>query len=437
MKKLESFLKKEKNQLIIVTILIFVSMLILNFITPLLADDYSYSFGVDGKLETFFDVIEKQVNHYFTWGGRSVAHTIAQTFLLSSKTIFNVFNTAVYTLLVWLIYLHAKSNNKNHYPLLLLLIHLGLWFILPVFGQNCLWLIGSCNYLWTTTIILIFLYILRFSKKDFKLKSFAILLLGILAGWTNENTAFGLITATTILLLIDKFEHKKLNKWKWFGLAGTIIGFLILIIAPGNYVRSNAVDEGASIIFKLFSRTVNYTVATIEYLKPLIIITIILFTIYMYNKKKIDKFVYAFLAASILSIYAMVLSPTFPERAWFGIIVFMIIADLSLMYNIFNKRIYKYLLSSATVLLFIIYSGQFIIAAKEIYQLNAVWNYRKEYIEKEKNNKRYDIKLTPFISYDKHNPAYGLDDINKGTDVWINKDLAKYFAINSIEAKQE
>ena len=44
-------------------------MLTLNVFTPLIADDYSYSFGIDGRLKNIIDVIEKQINHYFTWEG--------------------------------------------------------------------------------------------------------------------------------------------------------------------------------------------------------------------------------------------------------------------------------------------------------------------------------------------------------------------------------
>ena len=92
MKKIVACLKKEKNQIIIFMFLIFISILLLNIFTPLIEDDYGYSFGVNGRLHSFIDVIEKQVQHYFTWGGRSVAHTIAQTFLLFPKILFSIAN---------------------------------------------------------------------------------------------------------------------------------------------------------------------------------------------------------------------------------------------------------------------------------------------------------------------------------------------------------
>lgn len=421
---------------------IYVFNIYINFITKYFysvnSDDYGYSFGVNGRLHSFIDVIEKQIQHYFTWGGRSVAHTIAQTFLLFPKILFSIANSCVYLLLIWLIYLNIKGINKKEYPIILLLIHLCLWFVVPAFGQDCLWLIGSCNYLWTTTIILLFLYLFRTSKRNDNLfKSIGFLLLGIIAGWTNENTAFGLIVATVGILLISKFEYKeKITKWKISGLVGTIVGFVILIIAPGNYVRNSLVNDNTFIVVKLIGRILNDTVSMINVLKPLFILMIVLFTIYIYYKKKIDKYFYVFFSASILSVYAMVLSPTFPERAWFGIVVFMVISVFNLLINILSmKKVIKYILVDSVIILFIIYVEQFIVAFGEIRQLNSVWSYRSEYIERQKSKKIYDIKLTPFVCNDKHSPAYGLADITPGKDIWLNKDLARYFEVNSIDAK--
>ena len=99
-------MKKEltkKQEVIIILSSIFIMMLVLNIFTPLIADDYSYSFGVNGRLKNIIDVIEKQINHYLTWGGRTVAHTIAQSFLLFPKIIFSIANTAIYTILIYII----------------------------------------------------------------------------------------------------------------------------------------------------------------------------------------------------------------------------------------------------------------------------------------------------------------------------------------------
>ena len=90
-------------------------MLILNFLTPLLADDYSYSLNLSEKrISSIIDIFDYQVWHYFNWGGRTVAHTLAQIFLVFPKAVFNILNSFIYTVLIYLIYLHGCFNKNNN-----------------------------------------------------------------------------------------------------------------------------------------------------------------------------------------------------------------------------------------------------------------------------------------------------------------------------------
>lgn len=429
----------KKRQVIVIMTSIFLMMLLLNILTPLIADDFSYSFNIDGeKLGSFLDVINYQITHYFKWGGRTVAHTIAQSFLLFPKPFFSIMNTFVYVLLVYLIYLHSKGDNKDDNPLILILIHFGLWFLVPVFGQNCLWLIGSCNYLWTTTLILLFLLIIRKnSQKETFFKIIGMLLFGIIVGWTNENTSFGLIIITAGTLIISKKENKKrkILKYQFSGLVGTIIGFIILIIAPGNFVRSSILEDNTFIVIKFLKRIVDATLGMLDYTLPLLIVITILFAIYIYNKKTINYSVYIFLLGSFLTIYAMVLSPTFPERAWFGVIVFLLIACLQLIYNIQSiYKPYKVTLVVTVIIISFFYIPQYIITGREILELNRIWNFRVEYIRNEKSNGNMEIEVGSYSSQNKHNPVYGLSDISSNKEDWPNTDIAKYFQIKSIKS---
>lgn len=426
----------KKQEVIIILSSIFIMMLTLNVFTPLIADDYSYSFGIDGRLKNIIDVIEKQINHYFTWGGRTVAHIIAQSFLLLPKIIFSIANTAIYTLLIYVIYLNAKGENKEHKPGMLLLIHLVLWFTLPVFGQTCLWLIGSCNYLWTTCIMLLFIYLYRTSTvKDSLLKSVGFLLLGLIAGWTNENTAVGLIIIILGQIIISKLKSKtKLPKWKIFGLIGILIGFILLIAAPGNYIRINEIKDTTPIIKKIVVRALNCTINTGTYTMPLIIAIVIMITIYIYNKKKINENVYAFSLGAISSIYAMVLSPQFPERAWFGIIVYMLVALMIMVYDIGKlKKIYAYILVDIIIILTILYIPQYINATLEIRDLKHNWNHREKIIKEEKEKGNDEIYLEPYYPISKFNPTYNLGDISEDKTGWPNSDIARYYNVKSIQ----
>ena len=55
-------------------------LLVLNILTPLISDDFAYLFiyGENVRVTSVGDIIQSQINHYYQWGGRSIAHFIAQ-----------------------------------------------------------------------------------------------------------------------------------------------------------------------------------------------------------------------------------------------------------------------------------------------------------------------------------------------------------------------
>lgn len=430
--------KITKKQITIVMFsAIFIFMFVLNFLTPLIADDFSYSFGADGRIKNLYDIYNKQVDHYFTWGGRTVAHTVAQIFLLFPKIIFSIANTFAYVLLIYLIYRVARGKSEDK-PILVIAINLLLWFVLPVFGQTCLWLIGSCNYLWTTDIILIFMlkYMENKPTKRKILSMVLMFLLGIIAGWTNENTAVGAIFIVVASLFFMKKSKVKLEKWHISGAIGIVIGFILLIAAPGNYARNELFVDNTSVIVKWIYRAVNYSISFVDILKPLILFTIILVTINIYYKKKIEKNVIVYLIAAVLTVYSMVLSPTFPERAWFGVIIYAIIADMYLLYNVDKlNKVYTYIIADVVLVFLTLYCSQYLNTVLGIKELKSTWNSRINYIESEKANNNFNVKVERYVTLDKHNPNYKLEDIAADEGTWPNNDIAKYFGIQGISSK--
>ena len=73
---------------------LFALMLALNAYTPLMMDDYDYSFSwaTGERLAGVMDIFASQWAHYAIWGGRSVTHFLAQLFLYLGKPVFNIAN---------------------------------------------------------------------------------------------------------------------------------------------------------------------------------------------------------------------------------------------------------------------------------------------------------------------------------------------------------
>lgn len=424
--------EKKFNMTKIILVIIFFLFLVLNILTPIIADDFGYALNLDkNHLRGIKDIINFQIVHYNTWGGRTIAHTIAQFFLMLPKWIFNICNSFCFTYLVYLIYKISKNNKKDN-PILILFIFLTLYFIVPVFGQDTLWLTGSANYLWTTTIVLFLINIIigNLKLKNNIYSSCFVFLIGICAGWTNENTAFGLIVILTLLTVKEKIETKSISPLKITGIIGSILGFLIMILAPGNYIRKDGYVEDISFIEKIIRRFINCTTDMFKYLLPLICVLIIFLIIYKYKRKKININALIFLTGSVLTVYPMVLSPTFPERSWFSIIIFFLIGIIILFNDLdFSKRFKKYF-GIITVVVLALFSIDYCFLIQDISNLNKVWKERTTYINNHKDDSK--ILLNSYETKNRKNPLYGQVDISKNPHVWPNNTIENYFKVKSI-----
>ena len=422
-----------ENKTCLNLILIFLIILVLNILTPIIADDFGYSLNLDKeRLRGLKDIINFQIVHYNYWGGRSIAHTLVQIFLYLPKGIFNILNSFCFTYLIYLIYKICKNNQENK-PIFLWIIFLLIYFFVPVFGQNILWLTGACNYLWTTAIVIFFINLFLTNKKNNLFLITIIFILGIISGWTNENTAVGLIVIISLIIITKRKENKKIYPWQISGLIGTSLGFAIMLLAQGNYIRKNSIIENLSLIEKIFTRFLNCTIGIFTYLLPFLVILISLFLILKIKKQNLPKNCLIFIIGTFFTIYSMVLSPTFPKRAWFSSIIFLIIPIISLSYNLELSK--KYL--KKFKILIIIILALFIIDYKnllvDINNLNITWKNRIKYIKK--HQKDSNIEFSLYETPNRKNPQYGQLDIVKNPLDWPNNEIEKYFSIKSISIK--
>jgi len=237
---------------------VFIVFYLLNYLTPMaFGDDYLYSFIWQGhsmftpltedavRVSSLKDIFVSQWSHYLTWSGRAVSHTLIQFFLWAGKPVFNVFNAAVSVLLIAEIYWCAnKGRVSAHFDVgLLCWIAFAIWAFTPGFSGVFLWISGTCNYLWTAVFLLGFLlpYIHKYYFLDvlldknrfFKLFMF---FLGIIAGWSNENSICWVILLLVVLIYINRKKYG-METWMVTGLAGLIIGYAFLMLAPGNVER--------------------------------------------------------------------------------------------------------------------------------------------------------------------------------------------------------
>lgn len=329
---------------------IFIFMYALNWLTPLsYGDDYLYSFVWTGeqsffeplpesarRLSSFSDVIESLKAHYFTHSGRTVIFLPVFFFLWQGKFLFNFFSALLVVILVLEIYWITNGGriNFNFKPARLCWIFFALWAFTVSFGQVFLWVTGALNFLFPAVLLLGFLlpYVRKFSGESVptsKIFAGGMFFAGLFAGWTNENTICWFI----ILLALQLRRETEIESWQVAGLAGLTLGYALLILAPGNWIRlSEDVAQGLpqSQLVRFLNKSYTFFVAVAYQ---------ILLWFYFRDTTKgaadfgsTEKILRAvqlakvFAVVSVLSNLIMFLAPEFPLRSTFPSSLYLIIA---------------------------------------------------------------------------------------------------------------
>ncbi|MDQ0194125.1 DUF3329 domain-containing protein [Paenibacillus wynnii] len=444
--------------------LLFAYMASINYLIPLFADDFNYSFMWDKskRIENLMDVIRSQYMHYFEWGGRTVAHTLGQILLMSDKWVIALSNSLMFVLLITLIFWHSQGKRPGaHSGVLMLMVIFFCWTSLPSFGTTAVWLIGSVNYLWMSVIILLFLLPYRLqmlgknSFRDHTISRAGMLLLGGLAGWTNENTAITALVLTFIMLTYF-YKVRRLYIWMLTGFGGAIIGCLFLLLAPGNRVRAEGLQTSADASFFLthIKMPLLTTFHIMMYQLPMwillaIIVSFVLHQLvskrYAFAEMKRDigiELMYSLLmiCLSVFNNLIMFASPMFPLRAGFGSTVFLIIGVMSFLKldrigNYFSTQLK---VISIPVSLILVISMGLVMT-----QYMKLWNEDHDRLQIVADNKRADVQnvvvepysikaSSPYQDYFGH---VFVADIGKETGVWPNTIYAKYLELDSIKIK--
>lgn len=340
---------------------------------PFMMDDdwYSTNLSTGEPLASFKDILESQVWHYLNWGGRSMTHGLLQLILMMGEHAADILNVGVTLLLTWVICVMAGYRNlPAFFAVFAMLFGLNANWKMSMFWQS-----GAANYLYITVFILFFLYCYLREVPDSQTLAadkslpgitFWILPLGIVAGWSNENMGPAAWVVTLVVLFLLKKESRKIRLWMILGNMGCLAGSILVVAAPGNFVRSAEVASNEyGTLWKLFLRCYAESQAALFYLFPaLLLLTAVLLMGKGILRLPIGKRNLLLLLGSLLSWGAMILSPHYPDRATFGTMVLMICVILSMVRDILKVRkdlnLWFWLVSILVWLRGMFYLGEFL-----------------------------------------------------------------------------
>lgn len=440
-------LNSKYNRIIFCVILLvtFIYVLFLNINTPLIADDFVYTFifGSSTPVMSIGDIVTSQTAYYLSWGGRVTAEALTQTFMFFGKEIFNLANSLCYIVFCLAVYLLAVGR-KIRFELLLLTIVM-IWFFTPMFGQTVMWLTGSCNYLWCGTIILLALLPFRLYEtvqtKILGSAWFAVLMVPLffLSGITNENTAGAMILIMIMFCWVYYKKEIKIPFFAFTGLFFSVCGFLCMIFAPGNGLRATNESAVSEVTMMVGSNPIITRLSYFAYnfyaLMPLVILATLAFVLIRNETTRKEMIIFGiFVVAAAAAMLVMLVPPKFPPRAMFGLAAFLIIAVVYSFsqLRLDSERIRKFiLLPACAVLVFYLMSLGYV--GVDAITVNKKYVARVEMIQVQKNEEL--IQVPEIVPLSSHNGMYGLKDVQIDPNHWVNRALADYFGVPNIILK--
>lgn len=265
-------------------------------------------------------------------------------------------------------------------------------------------------------------------------------------GGSQENTGCIVILILIFMTYLScKKYQKKADAWMYIGIVASILGYLSLVLAPGNYVRLDEISN-ANIFIRLIK---NVIVATKVYFENCIFLfellaVVVVFMILGYKNKFIDKESYKhsviktciFMACSVISMYILI-AAYIATRAMVCPVVMILIAILGVANMMYDRISEIKVLITVMAILLIPCSGiEFRKAYNDILTMTEWWNSIESHINEEKERGNRDIVIENYIipktKYTPYQSEYLNEDTEKGPNIYI----CHYYDIDSIVMKK-
>ena len=414
-----------------ISAVVFLLVFIMNCLVVPTSDDFGYMIN-DG----FLDILKREYIQYMTWTGRSVAHLIARVFLALPKIVFNIFDSLCFVVLTRVMSAHACGGRDEERPLLYGLTVLLVFLFVPLFGQTVLWETGACNYLWTTAIVMLFL--LPYRRGETKKNALLFLPAGIIAGWTNENTGGALILMILYFIGSDLVQKRKVQGWKWLGLAGALIGFAALILAPGNKVRAADFVSGNGMAYELIHDFTDFlsVLDRGQLILWLLFGVLAAYLVYSGKRRWMDPAAYA--VSGLAAVAAIILTPVqvLFDRSMFGATI-LIITGIVCAFALLEE---DSLIRKGMVLLCGIFvtlaSLRYTRALADLAYTRYQYMGREAYVQAQKEAGNVN-PVVPQLYREfetDYNPYHGLSDLSIYRRQWMNEYYSYMHGIESVQS---
>lgn len=415
---------------------LFLIFLLLNRMTPYIADDYAYMYSFDNAapLSNVIDVIKSMRAHAYVMNGRVIPHGLEQLFFLAPKIVFNVINSLVLTVMLYLIYRICNFGKERNLALYAV-IAMAYWCFMPAFGQVSLWQVGALNYGWALTAGTVFIipFLIHFLTPDrnfgmsFKL---CFTLCAFVFGMYTEITSFICIFAAFALIVLSRvIKKQRLGTWLFAPLITAAAGYAALLLMPSELAAKGGKDGLRGLIIGL----VTVLRLLISELLPLILIWACLFVIALLKRAGYERVVISGLFAFSGAASALMLCAAsyVPERCLCTAALFFIAAVSVLLPDLIKSM--KIVAGCLGGVLAVVFLFSFIEGTTDIIDTYTAFSEREAFIKNAVANGEKELVLQCVKPKTKYSAFWGISDLNtQSADEYPNVPMAMYYGLDSI-----
>lgn len=235
------------KKVLLVFIVFFVLILLQNHFLWLFHDDYGYaslsylpSFnGARGLNTGILDIINFLKLHYQIWGGRVLYFFIEILLLRIDISAYRIFQSIITVMIFYTIYkIIAKKFNINNWIIAAFCVLCYGIFEINVLRGGIYWITASVLYFVPLLPFLLYVYLY-----DGKNKKIICAILIFLSTWSQEQISVLALSYVSLYLIYNYFIEKKKNKVDIIMFIIAMLGFAILMLAPGSRVRMGTTSD--------------------------------------------------------------------------------------------------------------------------------------------------------------------------------------------------
>ena len=414
---------------------IFALMLVLNRLTPLICDDFTYNLNFLTKepLGGFWEIFPSMYAHSYKMNGRLISHGLAQVFMLSDPGVFDVVNAAVFTLTLWL--MHRLCGSKS--AILMVASFCLLWLFLPSYGQVVLWQVGAINYFWSLSALLIFIApeLLRFRegrkllKKKWHYGIFCIY--AFFFGWYNEIASFvGIVMVPCLILLGRWINGDKMSLKRFAPVVFAILGYIVMLSMPAQ-----AANKSGGLTMELLTARFRDCVTMLQTHCGFLLLLVTLLdswcAVARVSKKSILGATLMALAG-ICANFMPVAASYYPERCMCTTVLLLIMAIVWLSRELMKTKGFAVIAAGmAIIALLTIPSG--IRGCRDILSCSRQNEVREQTIAAAMESGDMDVTANVVVPQTRWSGYWELRDLStEDPGTWPNHSMAVYYGIDSI-----